>query len=268
MKRRATHSSLLRKPARVLGTGTFGTVFITPSSSLEAIKAIRMHQDGTGGIPVEVWREILIMQRLRHPLIVQLRSVKLGATHIFLHLECLSFPLRCLLSRGAITVRKRMSFLRDILTGVEYCHSMQIIHRDIKPENLLFGREGLKLSDFGLSRTALLSETMKPESLSYTPGMVTIWYRAPEVLKGEAYSCLVDVWSVGCVAYEMANGNILFPLASELEMLKEVSQFLTSSFQKETMKTGDTKEEDALRGMLRAEKERKSARDLLVMINT
>ena len=91
------------------------------------------------------------------------------------------------------------SFLFQLLTGVSYCHHHRVLHRDLKPPNLLINREGqLKLADFGLARAFGIPVR------SYTHEVVTLWYRAPDVLMGSRkYSTPVDVWSIGCIFAEV-----------------------------------------------------------------
>ena len=85
------------------------------------------------------------------------------------------------------------SFLYQLLTGVAYCHHHRVLHRDLKPPNLLINREGqLKLADFGLARAFGIPVR------SYTHEVVTLWYRAPDILMASRrYSTPVDIWSVG-----------------------------------------------------------------------
>lgn len=103
------------------------------------------------------------------------------------------------------------SFLYQLLTGVAYCHHHRVLHRDLKPQNLLINREGeLKLADFGLARAFGIPVR------SYTHEVVTLWYRAPDVLLGSRkYSTPVDIWSIGCIFAEMINGTPLFTGNSE-----------------------------------------------------
>lgn len=87
------------------------------------------------------------------------------------------------------------------------------MHRDLKPSNLLIDKTGthLKIADFGLARTFNLP--LK----SYTHEVVTLWYRAPEILLGQkVYSTAVDVWSVGCILFEMFSNKVLFKGDSEI----------------------------------------------------
>ena len=92
-----------------------------------------------------------------------------------------------------------MSYLWQLLQGIAYCHAHRVLHRDLKPQNLLVNKNGLlKLADFGLARAFGIPIR------SYTHEVVTLWYKAPEVLLGtKFYTTAVDIWSVGCIFAEM-----------------------------------------------------------------
>ena len=98
------------------------------------------------------------------------------------------------------------SFLWQMLKGIAFCHAHRILHRDLKPQNLLVNKNGLlKLADFGLARAFGLPLR------SYTHEVVTLWYKAPEVLLGaKIYTTSVDIWSVGCIYAEMVNTFVMF----------------------------------------------------------
>lgn len=93
------------------------------------------------------------------------------------------------------------SYLRQLLEGVAYCHANRVLHRDLKPQNLLVDFEGhIKLADFGLVRAFGIPVR------AYTHEVVTLWYRAPEILLGaKFYSTAVDVWSLACIFAEMVS---------------------------------------------------------------
>ena len=104
------------------------------------------------------------------------------------------------------------SLFRQILLGLDYLHSNNVVHRDIKGANILVKNSGeVQLADFGLARSLHPSGS----NVNYTRKVVTLWYRAPELLYGQRnYSFSVDAWSTGCVFAEVLsrnNGKALFP---------------------------------------------------------
>ncbi len=98
------------------------------------------------------------------------------------------------------------------------CHQHKVLHRDLKPQNLLINREGiLKLADFGLARAFGIPVK------NFTHEVVTLWYRAPDILMGSKnYSTSVDIWSVGCIFAEMVNKKPLFPGSNEDDQLLKI----------------------------------------------
>jgi len=113
---------------------------------------------------------------------------------------------------------KKLTF--QLFRGLDFVHSKRIIHRDIKPSNLLLNQElQLKICDFGLSRAFSLPVP------KYTHEVVTVWYRAPEILLGSGrYGLPIDVWSAFCVFGEMATGTPLFGGDSEIDTLFRIFQ--------------------------------------------
>ena len=112
-------------------------------------------------------------------------------------------------------------YLRQILTGVHFCHASRVIHRDLKPSNILLAGdnfEHIKIADFGLARA--FSIPIKP----YTKNVVTQYYRSPELLfELNEYATPVDMWSVGCIFAEMALGQPLFQGgADDISQIKEI----------------------------------------------
>ena len=107
------------------------------------------------------------------------------------------------------------SYMYQLLKGMDFCHARGVMHRDLKPQNLLVDRKGtLKLADFGLARAFMIPIR------AYTHEVITLWYRAPEILLGQrTYSPAVDMWSIGAIMVEMLNRRPLWPGDSEIDEL-------------------------------------------------
>ncbi|CAH8391152.1 unnamed protein product [Eruca vesicaria subsp. sativa] len=115
--------------------------------------------------------------------------------------------------------------MKQLLTGLHYCHVRKVLHRDIKGSSLLIDKKGnLKLADFTLARTLSLEF---PGTL--TNQVTTLWYRAPELLLGATeYGPAVDIWSVGCVLAELLNGEPILPGKTEIDQVKKIYELCGS----------------------------------------
>ncbi|KAK7482976.1 hypothetical protein BaRGS_00025753 [Batillaria attramentaria] len=108
----------------------------------------------------------------------------------------------------------------QLVNGVDFLHSNRIVHRDLKPQNILISSEGqLKLADFGLARIYSFQ-------MALTTVVVTLWYRAPEVLLQTRYSAAVDLWSCGCIFSELHSRRALFKGNSEFDQLKKIFEVM------------------------------------------
>jgi len=208
-----------------VGEGTYGIVYKAQDSEgqIFALKTIRLEAEDEG-IPSTAIREISLLKELQHPNIVRLCDVIHTERKLTLVFEFLDQDLKKLLDmcEAGLDPATLRSFLYQLLRGITYCHQHRVLHRDLKPQNLLINREGfLKLADFGLARAFGIPVR------SYTHEVVTLWYRAPDVLMGSRkYSTPVDIWSVGCIFAEMVNGRPLFPGNTDADQLQKIFKVL------------------------------------------
>jgi cyclin-dependent kinase len=209
-----------------IGEGTYGVVYKAKdrvTGEILALKKIRLEAEDEG-IPSTAIREISLLKELQHENIVRLCDVVHTEKKLTLVFEYLDQDLKKYLDvcDGGLDQNTVRSFLYQLIKGVAFCHHHRVLHRDLKPQNLLINREGeLKLADFGLARAFGIPVR------SYTHEVVTLWYRAPDVLMGSRrYSTPVDMWSIGCIFAEMSNGRPLFPGTSESNQLERIFKAL------------------------------------------
>ncbi|KAA0184495.1 Cell division protein kinase 1 [Fasciolopsis buskii] len=212
-----------------IGEGTYGVVYKCrnrKNSLLAALKKIRLENDEEG-VPSTAIREISLLKELQHPNIVNLEQVIMDNGRLYLVFEYLNVDLKRYLDDHGrknrldpVTVK---SFMYQMLQGLLFCHGRRVIHRDLKPQNILVdsGRKIVKLADFGLARAFGIPVRV------LTHEVVTLWYRAPEILLGaQRYSCAVDIWSMGCIFSEVATKEALFRGDSEIDQLFRIFRLL------------------------------------------
>jgi len=217
---------------KLLGEGTYGEVYKVRSLAnheVLALKKMKLH-DVEEGIPSTAIREVSILMELPHKNIVQLKDVFCTKQKVSLVFEFVESDLKKWMKKhgqttggsAALPLNQVKNFLGQLLDGLDFCHLRRIIHRDLKPQNLLITNDGiLKIADFGLARAFTLPIP------KYTHEVVTVWYRAPEILLGQAeYALPVDIWSSGCILGEMATGAALFMGDSEIDTLFKIFQKL------------------------------------------
>lgn len=207
-----------------VGEGTYGVVYKCQNkytNEYVALKKIRLENEDEG-IPSTAIREISILKQMKHPNIVKLVDLIHGEKKLYLVFEFMDHDLKKFLDMngGPLPPQLVKSYLYQITSAIRYCHSKRILHRDLKPQNLLIDKNGvIKLADFGLARAfGVPIKTLTHEVL-------TLWYRAPEILLGQKeYSTPVDIWSLGLIFFEMAHRKPLFAGDSEIDQIFKIFQ--------------------------------------------
>ncbi|KAK0418370.1 hypothetical protein QR680_013527 [Steinernema hermaphroditum] len=213
-----------------IGEGTYGIVYRakdTKSGQIVALKKVRIeHKPGEVSMPVSAIREISSLMTLRHENVVKLHEVAVGRAidSMFLVMEYCEQDLASLLDhmKAPFTEAQVKCILIQLFKGVGYLHENFIVHRDLKVSNLLLTDTGiLKVADFGLART------FGDPPREMTPRVVTLWYRAPELLLDSSYQTTgIDMWACGCIMGELLIHRPLVPGKSELDQIRHIINML------------------------------------------
>ncbi|KAL6779722.1 CDKH1 [Auxenochlorella protothecoides x Auxenochlorella symbiontica] len=208
-----------------ISEGTYGVVYRARNSEtgeICALKRVKLDKE-RDGFPLTALREINILLSLRHPNIVNVSEVVVGSSldSVFMVMEYGDHDLAGVMRRRLrqpFSPAEAKTLMTALLAGVAYLHDNWVLHRDLKTSNILYTNQGvLKVCDFGLARQ--YGSPLKP----YTHMVVTLWYRAPELLLGaKHYSTAVDVWSVGCIMAELLTREPLFPGKGEIDQLGKI----------------------------------------------
>lgn len=214
-----------------LGEGTYGSVYKAKdrtTGALVALKRIKLSSDGFDreGMPLTSLREVSLLRRLHHPNVVSLLDVVVGTKldSLFLVFEFCEHDLARLLDAmpAPFSPAEVKCLLQQLLCAVAHLHANAVLHRDLKLSNLLLTSDGtVKLCDFGLARA------IEPPEGEYTGRVVTLWYRAPELLLGaKTYGFAIDMWAVGCILGELLLHRPLMPAPNEMKQLEMMCDLL------------------------------------------
>ncbi|TFK43982.1 CMGC/CDK/CDK8 protein kinase [Crucibulum laeve] len=224
-KRDANHGAVSSKYA-ILGfisSGTYGRVYKAQSleedGRIHAIKKFKPDKEGDvityTGISQSAIREIALNREIDHENIVALKEVILEDKSIYMVFEYAEHDFLQVIHHHSQTIRTPIStavlksLIYQLINGLIYLHASHILHRDLKPANILITSSGVvKIGDLGLAR--LIYQPLQP-LFAGDKVVVTIWYRAPELLMGaKHYNKAIDCWAVGCVMAELASLRPIF----------------------------------------------------------
>ncbi|KAJ8450178.1 hypothetical protein Cgig2_033372 [Carnegiea gigantea] len=231
-------------PIKPIGKGAYGMVcscIDTETKERVAIKKISNVFENRVET-LRMYRELVILRHLSHDNVITLKDVMVanssmdcgvGDTRAFFNDVYMVFPLmdtdlHNIIYSSPLPLPSNLCkyFLFQLLRGLQYLHSANVLHRDLKPGNLLVNSNGdLKICDFGLARCT----TGSREHQLMTEYVVTRWYRAPELLLSCAcdnHGAAIDVWSVGCIFAEILGRKPVFPGTDSHAQLKLIISVL------------------------------------------
>lgn len=219
-------------PIKPIGKGAYGVVcssVVMDTQEKVAIKKIQNvfqnHVDC-----VRTLRELKILRHIKHDNVIALKDVMMPShpssfNDLYLVYELMDTDLHQIIkSSQSLSNDHVQYFILQLLSGLKYLHSANVLHRDLKPGNLLVNADcELKICDFGLARTTNCTGEYMTEYV------VTRWYRAPELLLGSCYyDASIDMWSVGCIFAELLGRKPIFPGTNCLNQLQLIIDVLGS----------------------------------------
>jgi len=218
-------------PIRPIGRGAYGIVCSAVNSETNeevAIKKIGNAFDNRIDAK-RTLREIKLLCHMEHENIIAIKDIirppqRENFNDVYIVYELMDTDLyQIIRSTQPLTEDHCQYFLYQLLRGLKYIHSANILHRDLKPSNLLLNANcDLKICDFGLARTTSETDFM-------TEYVVTRWYRAPELLLNcSEYTAAIDIWSVGCIFMEILKREPLFPGKDYVQQLRLITELIGS----------------------------------------
>jgi mitogen-activated protein kinase kinase kinase len=233
----------------MIGQGSFGTVFLAlhaVTAELMAVKQVEMPSNDGSAMTTKknnmieaLKHEISLLRDMKHPNIVQYLGSNSDETHLNIFLEYVAggSVATMLVNYGSLPEPLIANFVRQILEGLNYLHSKDIIHRDIKGANILVDNKGtVKISDFGISKRVEASTLLNtanstaaaapaPKSSRANPRVSlqgSVFWMAPEVVRQTAYTKKADIWSLGCLIVEMFTGSHPHPNCTQLQAIFKI----------------------------------------------
>ncbi|KAF8065674.1 hypothetical protein N665_1165s0003 [Sinapis alba] len=218
----------------VIGKGSYGVVCAAIDTHTGEKVAIKKINDIFEHISdaLRILREVKLLRLLRHPDIVEIKSIMLPPSKrefkdIYVVFELMESDLHQVIkANDDLTRDHHQFFLYQMLRALKFMHTANVYHRDLKPKNILANANSkLKVCDFGLARVAF-NDT--PTTVLWTDYVATRWYRAPELCGSffSKYTPAIDIWSIGCIFAEVLTGKPLFPGKSITHQLELITDLL------------------------------------------
>jgi serine/threonine protein kinase len=236
-KEKQTKDKLFNKrfeKVEFLGAGSYGNVYKVELKdkpgeyyALKKFKEYRNNRENREGLNISAIREFTILKELNHENIEKVIDIFYGINCLYIQFEFIECVLSKLIQKDKriqinLTQADIKGIMLQILTGLAEIHNNGILHRDLAPANILINKNGVvKIADFGLSRFIA-----SPDK-SMSGGVVTIFYRAPELLFGaKYYSFNIDIWSAGCILGEMLLQDVLFKGSNDIDIMIKIVTLL------------------------------------------
>lgn len=169
---------------------------------------------------------------------------------VYLYEELMECDMHQIIRSGQpLSDQHYQSFIYQVLCGLKYIHSADVLHRDLKPGNLLVNADcELKICDFGLARGFL--ENPEQNAGFMTEYVATRWYRAPEImLSFTNYTKAIDIWSVGCILAELLGGKPLFRGKDYVDQLNQILLILGTPKESTLTKIGSVRAQNYVRSL-------------------
>ncbi len=199
-----------------LGSGGFGTVYLAEDTILKTERAIKVpHRIGTN-TDKAVQECVVQTKLLDHPNIVKLLTVDIIEGNVLMVMEYIQGTdlEKILDKKDKLEIKIALKYLRQLLSALDFAHNQKVIHRDIRPSNILINEEdNIKITDFGTS-TFLTERPYATTRIGSPP------YMAPEQFEGRAVFAS-DIYSAGCLFYEMVSGLPPIVMANPMEIYKK-----------------------------------------------
>lgn len=229
---------------KLIGQGSFGSVYMalhTLTAELMAVKQVELPGSGGGATDGRkknmidaLKREIALLRELKHPNIVSYIGSNSDEQNLYIFLEYVpgGSIAKMLVDYGPMQEEMVSNLVRQILTGLTYLHSKDIIHRDIKGANILVDTHGaVKISDFGISKKVQEQKAQLSDGPGARAGgrianrvslQGSVFWMAPEVVKQTANTRKADIWSLGCLIVEMLTGSHPHPNLSQMQAIFKI----------------------------------------------